>query len=87
MYHYIVDKTFMNQTKSVCSDIINQLAQSINNDSVIEVKANLVGSGAKNLITQNGNEAVDLDYNLCIIKNKSINIRNGREIEEYIKKI
>lgn len=86
MYHYIVDKTFMNQMKSVCSDIVNQLVQSINNDSVIEVKANLVGSGAKNLITQNENEAVDLDYNLCIIKNKSINIRNGREIKEYIKK-
>ncbi len=52
MYHYIQNKDFLIRMKSVCSDIINQLVQSINNDSVMTVNAHLVGSGVKNLITQ-----------------------------------
>ena len=51
----------------------------------MEVKAHLVGSGAKNLITQNSNEPIDLDYNLMIIDSE-ININNCREIKEYIRK-
>ncbi|MDE5598465.1 MAG: hypothetical protein K2J04_11640, partial [Lachnospiraceae bacterium] len=86
MYHYIQDKDFLKRLKGACSDIVNQLVQSINNDSVMTVKACLVGSGAKNLITQNENESIDLDYNLCIVSTKSINILGGREIKEYVRK-
>lgn len=86
MYHYIQDKEFLKRLKDTCGGIVNQLVQSINNDSVMIVEACLVGSGAKNLITQNENEAIDLDYNLCIVSTKSINIRNGYEIKEYVRK-
>lgn len=86
MYHYIPNKDFLKRMKGVCSDIINQLVQSINNDSVMTVNAHLVGSGAKNLITQNGREPIDLDYNICIVNTKSINIYDGRAIKEYIRK-
>ena len=68
MYHYIDDTTFLKDMKWFCSDIVNQLVQRINNDSVMTVKAHLVGSGAKNLITQNANEPIDLDYNLCVVE-------------------
>lgn len=85
MYHYIQDKVFLKDMKYLCSNIINQLVQLINNDSLMEVKAHLVGSGAKNLITQNSNEPIDLDYNLMIIDSE-ININNCREIKEYIRK-
>ena len=85
MYHYIEDKVFLKDMKYLCSNIINQLVQLINNDSLMEVKAHLVGSGAKNLITQNSNEPIDLDYNLMIIDSE-ININNCREIKEYIRK-
>jgi len=71
------------ESESICSNIINQLVQLINNDSLMEVKAHLVGSGAKNLITQNSNEPIDLDYNLMIIHSE---INSGREIKEYIRK-
>ena len=84
MYHYVKDKEFLGNMKRVCSDIMNQLKQQINNDSVMQVDIHLVGSGAKNLITQNANEPIDLDYNLCIEKTFDINIRNGRAIKEYI---
>lgn len=86
MYHYIQDKEFLKRLKGTCSDIVNQLVQSINNDSVMTVKACLVGSGAKNLITQNENEPIDLDYNLCIVSTKSISILDCREIKEYVRK-
>lgn len=86
MYHYIQDKNFLKRMKGTCCDIVNQLVQSINNDSVMTVKACIVGSGAKNLITQNENEPIDLDYNLCIVSAKSINIMDGYEIKEYVRK-
>lgn len=86
MYHYIQDKDFLKCLKSSCSDIVNQLVQSINKGSVMTVKACLVGSGAKNLVTQNADNSIDLDYNIYIIDTKSININKGREIKEYIQK-
>ena len=76
MYHYIEDKVFLKDMKYLCSNIINQLVQLINNDSVMEVEAHLVGSGARNLITQNSDESIDLDYN-SLINDSEININNG----------
>lgn len=34
MYHYIRDKVFLKDMKYLCSNIINQLVQLINNDSL-----------------------------------------------------
>lgn len=86
MYHYIQDKTYYKRLKSTCSNIVNQLVQIINNDSIMTVKACLVGSGAKSLVTQNANNPIDLDYNIIILDMKSINFNNGHEIKEYIRK-
>lgn len=86
MYHYIQDKDYLKRLKGTCSDIVNQLVQNINNDSVMSVNANLVGSGAKNLITQNESNPIDLDYNLCIVDVESISIGNGAMIKEYVRK-
>lgn len=86
MYHYIEDKDFLKQMKRLCSDIINQLVQRINNDSMMTVEAHLVGSGAKNLITQNANEPIDLDYNLCVVEVFGFNFDDGKTIKEHIRK-
>ena len=86
MYHYIDDKIFLKDMRCFCSDIVNQLVQRINNDSLMTVKAHLVGSGAKNLITQNADEPIDLDYNLCVVEVFGININDGKMIKEYIRK-
>lgn len=83
MYHYIEDKAFRKKLRTTCSGIVNQLVQRINNGSVMKVQAHLVGSGAKNLITQNADRPVDLDYNLCIIKTT---VENCRDIKEYVRK-
>lgn len=47
----------------------------------MKVSAYLVGSGAKKLITQNGDQEVDLDYNLEI---KRTTLNNCRDIKNYI---
>lgn len=86
MYHYIQDKDFQKRLKSTCCDIVNQLVQRINKDSAMTVNSCLVGSGAKNLVTQNADESIDLDYNICVLDTKSIIINNGRDIKEYVRK-
>lgn len=47
MYHWIKDKEFLKRMRGLCSNIINELVQNINNDDVMLVEAHLVGSGAK----------------------------------------
>ena len=41
MYHYIRDKVFLKDMKYLCSNIINQLVQLINNDSLWKSKLTL----------------------------------------------
>ena len=84
MYHWVEDKKFLGRMKRLCSDIVNQLVQLINNEGKLYVRADLVGSGARNLITQNANESIDLDYNLKIIECYAFNFNDGRSIKEYI---
>jgi hypothetical protein len=86
MYHYIEDKEFLAKLYRVCSDIVNQLVQQINNDGELLVEAHLVGSGARNMVTQNANEPVDLDYNLRIVNTYGMDIHDGRCLKEYIRK-
>ena len=86
MYHYIENKEFLKNLRSVCSDIVNQLVQQINNDGELLVEAHLVGSGARNMVTQNANEPVDLDYNLCIVDTFRMDINDGRCLKEYVRK-
>ena len=78
MYHWIENKVFLDRMKSYCSVIVNQLVQTINSDGKMRVKQHLVGSGAKNLITQNANEPIDLDFNLEIIDNGEFQINDCR---------
>lgn len=67
MYHWINDKELTSAMKSLCARVINETVQLINSEGHLEVKAHLVGSGEKNLITQNEREPIDLDYNLEIL--------------------
>lgn len=83
MYHYIDDKEFLGKLRKVTSDCVNRLVNLINNEDYLKVKAHLVGSGAHNMVTQNANEPIDLDFNLVII---GINgdINDCKTIKNYI---
>ena len=86
MYHWIEDKAFSGKMKSTCSDLVNQLVQAVNKDGALSVRQHLVGSGAKNLITQNAHQPVDLDYNLEIVEAVEYDINDCRGIKEYVRK-
>lgn len=84
MYHWVEDKKFLGRMKGLCSNIVNQLVQLINNEGQMLVRSYLVGSGAKNLITQNANEAIDLDYNLEILECYELDINDCKSIKNYV---
>ncbi len=86
MFHYVEDKEFLKRMKMICSDIVNRLVQAINREEEMTVRAYLVGSGAKNLMMQNENEAVDLDYNLEVVETQR-NINDACYIKEYIRQM
>ncbi len=86
MYHYVEDKEFLKRMRSRCSDMVNQVVQLINKEKKYSVKMELVGSGANNLVTQNDQSAVDLDYNLIILKTDE-DINDGKIIKEYVRKV
>ena len=65
------------------SDIMNRLKIRINNEDYLEVDFELVGSGAKNLITQNGNEPPDVDFNF-VIHDMNGNYKES-DIKDYMK--
>lgn len=66
MYDYVNDKKFLKQSYRVCSDLVNQLKQNLKHYG-IEADMELVGSGSRNMVTQNGNGDIDYDFNLDII--------------------
>lgn len=86
MYHWIEDKQFQGRMRALCSDIVNQLVQAVNREGALSVRQHLVGSAAKNLITQNANQPVDLDYNLEIVEAIEYDIDDCRGIKEYVRK-
>ena len=65
MYKLLNAKT-VKPYKSFCSDKLNQLKNIMFNDYGFECDFSLIGSGARNLITQNENEPFDLDYNFYL---------------------
>lgn len=83
MFTYVQDKELKKIMISEGSDIMNRLKMRINNGEYLEVDFELVGSGAKNLITQNGNQPPDVDFNLIILDMKER--YNESSIKDYIK--
>lgn len=87
MYHYVTNQ-ILKPYRSFASDKMNQVKQMLKSEYNLDSNFYLVGSGAKNLVTQNENESFDLDYNLEIhnlakpnknaelLKNKIMNFLN-----------
>ncbi len=85
MYQFIKDKDYLNRIKRIGHEIVNQLCLKINSSKYLYVKKELIGSSAKNLITQNGNNPIDLDFSLHITE-CSGDINDCYKIKEFIRK-
>lgn len=83
MYHYVEDKNFIKKAQKKCSEIIKDLEVSLRENEDINTQFFLIGSGARNMVTQNGNKPIDFDYNLNIISCENIN--NCKGIKETVR--
>lgn len=84
MYHYVEDKEFVSSMRRLCGEITQDLCHYLKEDYGIGSVCYLVGSGAKNLITQNASQPIDLDYNLEITKCEYY--EDCRKIKEAVRK-
>ena len=84
MYHYLDDREFEHIMRRLAGKIMQSLCHRLKVEYDIGANFELVGSGGRNLILQNADEPVDLDYNLEILKCEDIN--NGRKLKEDIRK-
>ena len=66
MYHYVENKEFLKRAQSSCSDLMSELEEELREHN-INSQFFLVGSGARNMVTQNEDESIDFDYNLNIL--------------------
>lgn len=65
MYEY-VPKNTVKIYKARCNEYLSKLQKVLQKKYQLKVQSSLIGSGSKYLVTRNGNEPFDLDYNLVI---------------------
>lgn len=84
MYHYVEDKEFLHKMRALAGELMQSLCHYLKEDYNIGANFYLVGSGAKNLILQNENNPIDLDYNLEIVK--CDDFEDCRHLKECVRK-
>ena len=84
MYHYVQDKQLVQRMRGLSGEILQTLCHYLKRDYGIGANFYLVGSGARNLILQNENNPIDLDYNLEIVKCDDFN--DCRTLKECVRK-
>lgn len=67
MAYKIVPESESKRYRSDCSAVLKETCKSLQLKGIV-AQFTLIGSGARNMITRNGNGPYDLDYNLVIIK-------------------
>lgn len=86
MYEY-VENVIIKPYRSVCANILTSLRDKLYQECEIDLEFILIGSGAKNMVTRNGDGPFDLDYNL-IIKSAPENYWNDmKTLKEKIRTI
>lgn len=64
----LVDEAVCKRYRLDCSSTLKTVCSMLKEKEEISTQFTLVGSGARNMVTKNGNGSFDLDYNLEIIK-------------------
>lgn len=68
MFKYVEDKNYLSRVRCLCGEIMQDFCHLLKENYNIGANFYLVGSGARNLITQNASQPIDLDYNLQIVR-------------------
>lgn len=82
MYKFANQKDVRALTKW-CDGIINEVQKEVK--KYVTFSFNLIGSGGKRLVTQNGDEAFDLDYNIIIQKDKQGLVDDPKRLKDIIR--
>lgn len=82
MYRFANQQEVKGLTKR-CEEIIKEVQVELK--EYFTFSFNLIGSGGKKLVTQNAEEAFDLDYNLILQKDKQGLIDNPQRIKDIIR--
>jgi len=83
MYRYVTDKNFLKKAYSKSADIVNRFKQALQNAGV-ECEILVVGSMGRNMVTQNGNQPIDFDFNLLI---PSIYKYDAQKLREFAQSV
>ena len=84
MYHYVEDKQLLQKMRSLSGEMLQTLCHYLKEDYKIGAIFYLVGSGGRNLVLQNENTPIDLDYNLEIKKCEDFD--DCRNLKECVRK-
>ncbi len=68
MYHYVDDTEFVSAMRKFGGTFLQELCRILKEEYGMGCQFFLVGSGKRKLIMQNGNNPVELDYNLNILR-------------------
>lgn len=83
MYSYVENKTITKQMKNLSSKLLVELKNKLNYEAGINTQIRIAGSGSHNLVTRNGDENPDVDYNLRIVDSPNY---NGKWAKETVRK-
>lgn len=80
MYSYVESKTITEQMGNLSRKILKELRGKLKHEVKISTKIMIVGSGSHNLVTRDGDENPDVDYNLIITSYPNYDEREIKEI-------
>ena len=83
MYSYVESKTITEQMRNLSRKILKELRGKLKHEVKISTKIMIVGSGSHNLVTRNGDENPDVDYNFLITSSPYY---DGRWVKETVRK-
>ena len=66
-----------------CLEVLHGVQKELRSYFTFDIR--LIGSGEKKLVTQNGNEPFDLDYNLILQRDKQDLLNNPKRIKELFR--
>lgn len=81
----IVDESECWRYRKDCAEVLTRLCYMLKNDEDIIAQFTLIGSGARNMVTRNGDGPFDLDYNLEIIKAPDMYWKDLRKLKDTVR--
>lgn len=79
MYRF-AKQSEVKELEQFCMEVLHAVQDEVREYFTFDIR--LIGSGDKRLVTQNGDESFDLDYNVILQKDKKDLLNNPKQIKE-----